>query len=179
MTNSEFERFVSDNGKDILRFCKITAGSEESGSDLYQDTMLKLLERLEKLGTEQNIKSYALSVSILLWKSKKKKYAVRRRIAPINSLEEFTENGEQFGNGIYENSPEQAFLDMTEQNDVRALVAALPEKYRLPVYLEYSANMKMTEIAECLHIPISTVKTRIRKAKQILKEQLEAIGYDR
>ncbi len=179
MTNSEFERFVSDNGKDILRFCKIIAGNRESGDDLYQDTMLKLLERLPRLDIEQNIKSYALSVSILLWKSKKKKYAVRRRIAPVSSLEELTENGEQYENRAYESSPEQAFLDTAEKNNVRALAAALPEKYRLPIYLEYSADMKMAEIAKCLHIPVGTVKTRIRKAKQILKEQLEAIGYDR
>ena len=38
--------------------------------------------------------------------------------------------------------------------------------------------MTMQEIAECLHIPLSTVKTRMRKAKALLKEQLEAIGYD-
>ena len=54
----------------------------------------------------------------------------------------------------------------------------LPEKYRVPIYLSYSAGMKMQEIAECLQLPLSTVKTRIRKAKALLKEQLEAIGYD-
>lgn len=43
--------------------------------------------------------------------------------------------------------------------------AALPEKYRLVVYLYYSADMKLTEIAECLHLSVNTVKTRLRKAK--------------
>lgn len=43
---------------------------------------------------------------------------------------------------------------------------------------EFSAGMTMQEIAECLHIPLSTVKTRMRKAKALLKERLEAIGYD-
>ena len=36
----------------------------------------------------------------------------------------------------------------------------------------------MQEITVCLHIPLSTVNTRMRKAKALLKEQLEAIGYD-
>ena len=39
-------------------------------------------------------------------------------------------------------------------------------------------GMTMQEITVCLHIPLSTVKTRMRKAKALLKEQLEAIGYD-
>lgn len=42
MNKYEFEQFVLDNGKDILRFCRITAGNEEMGNELYQDTMLKL-----------------------------------------------------------------------------------------------------------------------------------------
>ena len=179
MNKNDFERFVLDNGKDILRFCKITAGDEENGSELYQDTMLKLMEKLTRLDSEQNIKSYALSVSILLWKNKKKKYSVRKRIAPITSLEEYAENGEQFKAEAYGHSPEQTVLDRMEQKNVRAMVAVLPEKYRMPIYLEYSANMSMAEISECLNIPVSTVKTRIRRAKQILKKQLEAIGYDR
>lgn len=179
MDITEFEKFVLENGKDILRFCRITAGNNENGDELYQDTLLKLIEKLKKLDYTQNIKSYALSVSILLWKNKKKKYSVRKRIVPIKSLEECIDNGEQFEIEMYEKSAEQEVLSRFEQENIRAFVAALPEKYRLPIYLEYSANMKMSEIAECLHIPISTVKTRIRRAKQILKEQLEATGYDK
>ena len=52
-------------------------------------------------------------------------------------------------------------------------------KYRLVVYLYYSADMKLTEIAECLHLSVNTVKTRLRKAKSLLKEKLEVIGYER
>lgn len=178
MKRDEFEQFVLDNGKDILRFCRMTAGSEESGNELYQDTMLKLLEKQNKLNSMQNVKSYALSISILLWKNKKKKYSVRKRIAQMSSLEECVEKDEQFEPESHEKTPEQYVLEQSEREEVQALVAKLPEKYRVLLYLSYSAEMTLHEIAECLHIPVSTVKTRIRKAKSLLKEQLEAIGYD-
>lgn len=42
MNNDEFERFVLKFGKDILRFCRMTAGDAENGDELYQDTMPKL-----------------------------------------------------------------------------------------------------------------------------------------
>lgn len=179
MNTNEFEQFVLNNGKDILRFCRLTTGDNESGNELYQDTMLKLLEKQESLNLMQNVKSYALSVSIFLWKNKKKKYSVRKRILPMSSLEECVENGEIFEPKATEKSPEQQILEQSEIEEVQALVAELPEKYRMPIYLNFSANMKMDEIAECLHIPVSTVKTRIRKAKALLKERLEDIGYDR
>ena len=66
MNNYEFEQFVQDNGKDILRFCRMTCGDKDSGDELYQDTMLKLLEKTKQLDIQQNVKSYALSISILL-----------------------------------------------------------------------------------------------------------------
>lgn len=179
MNNNEFEQFVLQNGKDILRFCRIITENTENGDELYQDTMLKLLEKLNKLDSTQNVKSYAISVSILLWKNRKKKYSVRNRIISIRSLEEYIENGEQFEAQSFEESPEKTVLMQFEIDAVRAFSAELPEKYRIPLYLYYSANMKTDEIAKCLHIPPGTVKTRIRKAKAILKEKLEALGYDR
>ena len=72
MNNDEFELFIMDNGKEILRFCRIITCDKETGDELYQDTMLKLLEKRPLLSTRQNTKGYALSVSLLLWKNKGK-----------------------------------------------------------------------------------------------------------
>lgn len=41
MTKQEFDRFVSENGKDILRFCRMNTGGTAEGDDLYQDTNAK------------------------------------------------------------------------------------------------------------------------------------------
>ena len=54
---------------------------------MYQDTMLKLLEKRLLLRTQQNTKGYALSVSLLLWKNKRKKHANRNRLIPMDSIE--------------------------------------------------------------------------------------------
>ena len=100
---------------------------------------------------------------------------MRERIAQFGSLEEYAESGEQFK---ADDDPEQLVMRMSETEAVLALTAQLPEKYRIPLYLYYSANMKLEEIAKYLHIPTGTVKTRLRKAKAILKERMEALGYD-
>jgi len=59
MNNLEFEQFVQNNGKEILRFCRMTCGDKEYGDELYQDTMLKLLGKLQRLDSQQNVKSYS------------------------------------------------------------------------------------------------------------------------
>ena len=179
MNNDEFEQFVLKFGKDILRFCRMTAGDAENGDELYQDTMLKLLEKKKKLDFMQNTKSYALSTSIYLWKNKKKKYANRMRLVPINSIDEMSDEGYEVSDYDHEVSPEHIVLQQNEADLIQGLVASLPEKYRIPIYLHYSADLQINEISEILALPEGTVKSRMRKAKQQLKEKLEAIGYDR
>lgn len=179
MNNKEFEQFVLDNGKEILRFCRMTCADREAGDELYQDTMLKLLSKMRSLDLEQNVRSYALSVSILLWKNKKKKYANRNRLIPMESMDRLEAEGNLEIVGLSEASPENCILMEDERIVVQQVVARLPEKYRIPVYLFYSAELSIQEIAKVLQIPAGTVKSRMNKAKHVLKEELEALGYDR
>lgn len=179
MNHDEFEQFVLKFGKDILRFCRMTAGDAENGDELYQDTMLKLLEKRKNLNSMQNTKSYALSTSIYLWKNKKKKYANRMRLVPINSMDEMSDEGYWFADYDNEVSPERIVLKQNEIDMIQGFVKTLPEKYRIPIYLYYSADMQINEISKILRLPEGTVKSRMRKAKKQLKEKLEAIGYDR
>ena len=180
MDHDEFERFVLKFGKDILRFCRMTAGDAENGDELYQDTMLKLLEKKKRLDSMQNTKSYALSTSIYLWKNKKKKYANRMRLVPIDSMDEMSDEGYEFsGHDNDEVSPEHIVLKQNEVDMIQGLVKTLPEKYRIPIYLHYSADIQINEVSKILGLPEGTVKSRMRKAKKQLKEKLEAIGYDR
>ena len=57
-------------------------------------------------------------------------------------------------------------------------IRTLPEKLKMVVYLFYAAEMRTEEIAETLHIPQGTVKSRLYLARAKLKNSLEADGYE-
>ena len=69
MTKQKFDEFILAHGRDILWFCRMTTGNAQEGEELYQDTMLTLLEQIEKLDEANNTKSYALSVAVRLYKT--------------------------------------------------------------------------------------------------------------
>ena len=48
VTKQKFDEFVLAHGRDILWFCRMTAGNAHEGDELYQDTMLTLLEHLDR-----------------------------------------------------------------------------------------------------------------------------------
>ncbi len=59
------------------------------------------------------------------------------------------------------------------QGDTWEAVAALPEHYRLPVYLHYYEGYTTAEISKMLRVNHATVRTRLRAARKKLKLLLE------
>ena len=75
-----------------------------------------------------------------------------------------------------EKMPEQSYVERhMEGSDavLREAVLALPEKLRLPVMLHYIEGYHTGEVAAILHIPVGTVRSRLKKARDVLKTQLD------
>ena len=66
--------------------------------------------------------------------------------------------------------------ELTEQ-DVRDAIQSLPPDYQAVIELYYWAEMPQQRMAEFLSLPLTTVKWRLRKAKEMLKTTLEKHGY--
>lgn len=177
MNEIQLEQIVRLYGADILRFCRITTGSRDEGDELYQDTMLTLLEKQQLLDADQNIRAYAITVALRLWKNQTRKWLRRLRLVPQESLEDLAEQGIQPSGST--TSPEDALLQKQQEQALRQLVAALPEKYRLPIQLYYSADLSVSAIAEVLNLPENTVKSRLRRGRETLRRQLEETEYER
>ncbi|MFN7931047.1 MAG: sigma-70 family RNA polymerase sigma factor [Blastocatellia bacterium] len=62
--------------------------------------------------------------------------------------------------------------DVFETAWVRAAIAELAVEYRLILQLRFYDEMSLQRIANFLSLPLSTVKWRLHRAKQLLKEKL-------
>jgi RNA polymerase sigma factor (sigma-70 family) len=60
---------------------------------------------------------------------------------------------------------------------VRA-IQALPPKYREVIILYYYQEWRAWEIAQRLHVPVSTVTVRLSRARGLLKERLKGWYYE-
>lgn len=56
--------------------------------------------------------------------------------------------------------------------DLWNAVQALPENLRLPFSLKYVAQFSEREVAQAMHLPVSTIKNRLAKARKILRAAL-------
>lgn len=176
MTSAELEQCVDKYGKDIYSFCRHATGSIHEGEELYQDTFLKAVELLGKMDVDQNPKSFLISIAVGLWKNKRRKYAWRQRIAGMESLEEKDEY-QNIPNNAENSMPEESLLQKEQINLVNTCIRELPQKHQILLYLYYASELSNKEIAECLKLPEGTVKSRLYKARILLKKKLEVAGY--
>jgi RNA polymerase sigma-70 factor (ECF subfamily) len=64
------------------------------------------------------------------------------------------------------------------QTLVREHLATLPAKYRVVLILRHLQEMTYEEMAEILTLPIGTIKTHLFRARNLLKERLEAFEQE-
>lgn len=76
-------------------------------------------------------------------------------------------------------NPEQAAIAADWNATVHRLMDALPDEFRLPLSLSAVEEMSSRDISTVMGIPEGTVRTRLMRARQILKEKLAAMGADR
>jgi RNA polymerase sigma-70 factor (ECF subfamily) len=171
MTREAFEELVETMGAEVYSFCLQLTRSKDEAEELYQETMLTALEKYRKIDMLGNPKSFLLGITIGLWKNKRRKFARRGRICPQTSLDEQLEEVYGVDEG---RSPEEEIVRQETVQMVRRMTEELPEKLRIPVYLYYSRELPLEEIAEAMHIPKGTVKSRLHKARLMLKSRLEA-----
>jgi RNA polymerase sigma-70 factor (ECF subfamily) len=71
-----------------------------------------------------------------------------------------------------------ARADATDHQAVRDALATLPTEQRDALFLAFFQGLSHQEIATCLHTPLGTIKTRIRRALQTLRQQLQGDRSD-
>lgn len=174
MNRVQLEQCIHAYGKDIYTFCSQITGNRQEAEDLYQDTFLKAMELEEKIDYDRNPRSYLVSVALRIWKNRRRKFAWRQRIAGTSTLIEERAKG---GAERQECSAEEIVLKRELDEQVKKAVKELSEKYRIPVYLYYTLQLSVEEISNVMKIPQGTVKSRLHKARMLLKQELEVV-YD-
>lgn len=172
MIEEVVEKILNEHGGNILGFCIALTGNRAEGEDLFQDTFLRLSIISKKIDKDDNLKSFAMSIAARIYKDNYKKNLRRNKIAPTLYNEE-----------VFESliSPEnvESSVEKRELNEfLRKEILSLDEIYKIVILLFYIADLKIDNIAEILNIPSGTVKSRLNKARELLRKGLEEKGYE-
>lgn len=170
MDIDELIEIVELHGKSIYGFCYKLKGNKEDTDDLYQETFLKAVELRHKIDAARNPKAFLISIAVRLHNNHRRKFAWRQRIAPTAELNEAASNISSLASAM---TPEDAVLSLELRSMIQHAAHLLDDKLKLPLYMYYTADMTIEEIAAALKIPSGTVKSRLHKARTTMRKVME------
>ena len=171
----DIEKLIDLYGNVIYGFCRRLTMNKSDADDLYQQTFLRALEIKEKIDINNNPKGFLISLAVSIWKNSTRKKARHYRIAPIVGVEE----DDWLNTSTDSISIEDIVISNELTDEVNTIVSKLNDKFRIPIIMYYNGNMSIAEIATALQVPQGTIKSRLYKARLIIKNELEVKGYER
>ena len=163
MSTVEFNDMLIGNSDFLKPFAFTLTKDNDAAKDLVQETLYKALSNKEKYHVGTNIKAWM--------------YTIMRNTF-INNYRRRSRQHTTFDNTSNDfllNLPQATIPNDAEVNlrlkDIRAAIHKLPDLFRHPFEL-YFEGYKYFEIAQTLHEPLGTIKSRIHFARKLLKEQL-------
>ena len=176
---------------DLLKAC--VPDNEEAFAALYQRYEKRVFQYLMTVVNDATLAEETLvEVMLALWKGLKtfqgqskvstwifgiahhkavdalrKVTSQQRGGTPLHEIAETAESG----HNPYEEAQQQRMATLTNQ----ALTTLTPD-HREIIHMAFYEELSYPEIADLLHIPVNTVKTRVYYAKQQLKKSLQQQG---
>lgn len=150
-----------------LAFSLVKNGTD--ADDIYQDVFLQYLRRTPVFDSEEHEKAWFIRVTVNRCKNHWKSPWMKRWTG-LN--EEQGLYGKRHAEG---GLATRAGGDAAEAEENLTLIEAvkqLPEKYRVVIHLFYYEEMSVEEIGKATRSKASTVRTRLTRARRMLKDKL-------
>ena len=154
----EFENLLEAERVSVERFVRFRLNSKADADDVLQEVFLAAYQKFPQLKNKEAFKAWIISIA----RNKCNDYFRKRAKAMEIPLEETTETTLSYSR-----------FGITETSMVRETLSSLADKDKQILYLFFFCDLSQSEIAEKLHIPVGTVKSRLHTAKQNFKKTVE------
>lgn len=159
----DIETLMREYGNDVLRTAYSYVKDKYAAEDIFQETFIKAFKALDSFRDESNIKTWLIRITINAAKDFLKS-AYNQKVVPMMEFQE---------DAIVSENDYEEIENQDRDAQVRETVMSLPEAYREVVLCVYYHEMSVAETAESLGIAEGTVKSRLSRAREMLKNKLE------
>jgi len=145
----------------------------EEAVDLAQETFVRVYFAIERYHTEYAFSTYIYRIATNLAISEIRRRK-RRRLVSLTGLFQYdNEEAQDFNPPDEKSLPDENLIESEQSQTIARAIATLPEKYRAPIILRDIEGRSYEEIAQIMELGLGTTKSRISRARGLLREKLQ------
>ena len=171
MNRKEFQSKLLTLQSNLYDFAMVLTSNRDDANDLVQDTALKVLDNEDKFEASEasNFRGWVFTIMRNIFINK------YRRMVRSGTFIDRSDNLYQLNvpDSDGDIDPEESM----EVGEISSVINSFPEGYRRPFTL-LLAGYKYGEIAERMHLPVGTIKSRIFYARRYLRNRLSDYNPD-
>lgn len=158
------EEIVERYADMVYRIAVNETGNRTDAEDIFQEVFLRLVKYRDRITTEEHLKAWLIRVTT---------NCARKHTGSSWSKKVIYFNEEENDTTPDENAASEYAKVENADSTLTEKVSKLPEHYRAVIYLFYYEERSVLQIAEILGEKESTVKSRLHRAREMLKIKLE------
>jgi RNA polymerase sigma-70 factor (ECF subfamily) len=176
--DDHFHQLVQEYQNRLYSFAFRLTASSQDAEDIVQEVLLGVYITLSHYSTARicmlRLRPWLYKITLNVFHNHHR--GARLLSVPLDSSEGCQVLDLQSND---EDHPEVFFESIERQQEVVELIHTLPEHYRLVVTCYYFEELSYQEIADLLDQPIGTVKSRLHRSIQMLRQQLQSSNQQR
>jgi len=167
-----FEELVRRYQRPISAYVYRMVGNYESALDLTQEIFIKVYNSLNRYRSEFKFSTWIYKIAHNAAVDHLRRTSTREQSLVVGA------EGEQFDLPIESGrlSPEQESEQRERRVEIETVVRALPANYRELIILRHSQDLSYEEIVEVTGLPLGTVKNRLFRAREMMRQQFVEKG---
>jgi len=163
------DRLIEQYQYRLFRYLVYLTGSRERAEDFFQETWIRVLERGQQYDGKSKFEAWLFAIArhlVIDWQRQKKTQSLDSLMDPEQGppLEIAAQD---------EPSPLHYVLDHEERENIQASLSRIPAIYREVLLLRFQEELQIEEMATLLDAPISTVKSRLYRGLEAVREAMQ------
>ena len=175
-----FERFVEYFRSKIFNYSWLMCGQREDAEEVAQEALLRVFEKFSELREPERVRPWVFRIAKNACLTKRRRSLFAPSTGQEISLDSLMPARDgQDGSAKLEIAdwsrlPEDQVLHEEMRQELRKAIRDLPELYRSVILLRDLEELSTEETAQILDVSEDVVKTRLHRARLMLRRQLDA-----
>jgi RNA polymerase sigma-70 factor (ECF subfamily) len=171
------ERVFTEYAPRVYNLARRMLGNDADAEDVTQDVLLQVVRKLDTFRGESAFPTWLHRVTVNAALAHRRKRATRQQRQthdPLDTLFSGAGDGHHHVSPVrpWSVSPDQPLLDAETQELIERAIAKLPEVYRDVYVLADVEGLPNAEIGEMLELSVPAVKSRLHRARLIMRDAL-------